>query len=464
VAAEEAPEATELPSDIAPFMQPWKGDLDGMIERRLVRILTVRNPVLYYVDKGREIGVTYEIAKAFEEQINKAAGNPKLKLHVLLMPVRYDELIPRLLAGEGDIAAAALTITPERQALVDFSPPVLKDVAEIVVTGPSAKPVASLDDLSGLELFVRESSSYAQHIRKLNEDLKARGLAPAVIRPADEMLEDGDLLEMVGAGLVPATVTDTWVADLYAGLLPGLTLHRDVRLSSGGAIGWAFRKDSPKLAAALATLAESHQQGTKAGNILLAKYIKSDKFVRNARNVQDVARFREMRDLFRKYSDQYDFEWLLMAAQAYQESTLDQKKRSQVGAIGVMQVMPTTARDPAVGIPNIEDLESNIHAGIKYNRWVADNYFNDPGIDRINKALFVFASYNAGPNRIARLRQEAAKQGLDPNKWFGNVELVVQRKVGREPVQYVANIYKYYLAYRMMTEAKEQSESAKATP
>jgi membrane-bound lytic murein transglycosylase MltF len=138
--------------------------------------------------------------------------------------------------------------------------------------------------------------------------------------------------------------------------------------------------------------------------------------------------------------------------------------RSHVGAIGVMQVMPTTARDPSVGIPNIEDLESNIHAGIKYNRWVADNYFNDPGIERVSKALFVFASYNAGPNRIARLRQEAAKQGLDPNKWFGNVELVVQRKVGREPVQYVANIYKYYLTYRMMTEAKERSEAAKAAP
>ena len=460
--ADEAPEATDLPTDIAPFLQPWKGDFDGMVERRLVRILTVLNPVLYYVDKGREVGITFEMAKAFEAHVNKAAGNPKQKIYVLLMPVRHDELIPRLLAGEGDIAAASLTITPERKAQVDFSTPLARDIAEIVVTGPSSPPVTSLDDLSGLEIYVRASSSYAQHLGALNADLARKGRPPAIIRPADEALEDGDILEMVGAGLVPATVIDSWVAELYSGVLPGLTLHPDLALSRGGEIGWAFRQGSPRLAEAIDAFAKTHRQGPTAGNVLLGKYIKSDRFVRNARSEQDVERFRQMRDLFRKYSDQYGFEWLLMAAQGYQESTLDQKKRSHVGAIGVMQVMPTTARDPSVGIPDIENLESNIHAGIKYNRWVADRYFNDPGIDPVNKALFVFASYNAGPNRIARLREVAAKEGLDPNKWFGNVEVVVARKVGREPVQYVANIYKYYLAYRMMTEAKEQTEAARS--
>jgi membrane-bound lytic murein transglycosylase MltF len=461
-ATDEAPEATDLPSDIAPYMKAWTGDLDGMLERRAVRILTVRNPVLYYVDKGREIGATYEAAQAFEAYVNKAAGNPKQKIYVLLMPVRHDELLPRLLAGEGDIAAAALTITPERKAQVDFSNPFMRDISEIVVTGPSARPVASLDDLSGLEIYVRKSSSYAQHLAALNADLTKRGLAPAIIKPADEVLEDGDILEMVGAGLVPATVIDSWVAELYSGVLPGLTLHPEVALNRGGEIGWAFRKGSPKLTEAINAFAKTHQQGTKAGNVLLGKYIKSDKFVRNARNEQDIARFQQMRELFRKYSDQYGFESLLMAAQGYQESTLDQTKRSHVGAIGVMQVMPTTARDKSVNIPDVDKLESNIHAGIKYNRWIADNYFNDPGIDPLNKALFVFASYNAGPNRIARLRDVAAKEGLDPNKWFGNVEVVVARKVGREPVQYVANIYKYYLAYEMIAEVKEAREAAKA--
>jgi membrane-bound lytic murein transglycosylase MltF len=297
---------------------------------------------------------------------------------------------------------------------------------------------------------VRESSAYAQHIRERNVEFSKQGRAPAVITPADEVLEDGDLLEMVGAGLVPATVIDSWVVELYDGILPGLTSKPEVVVHRGGAIGWAFRKGSPKLAEAVNVLVRSHREGSRAGNVLLAKYIRSDRFVRNARSERDVARFRQMIDLFRKYSERYDFDWLLMAAQGYQESTLDQSKRSHVGAIGVMQVMPRTARDPAVGIPDIEELESNIHAGIKYNRWVADTYFNDPGIERVNRALLVFASYNAGPNRISQLREEARKQGLDPNRWFGHVEVVVSRRIGRETVQYVANIYKYYLAYRML--------------
>jgi membrane-bound lytic murein transglycosylase MltF len=442
--------ATSLPTDVAPFLQPWTGDLDGMKARRLVRVLTVQNPVLYYVDGAREVGITYEGAKAFEAVLNAGVRDITKQVHVVLLPVKRDELIPRLLAGEGDIVAAQLTITPDRLEQVDFSSPFAGGVSEIVVTGPSAKPVTTIDDLSGLELYVRESSSYAEHLRAVNAQLAAQGLRPAVITPADEALETGDILEMVAAGLVPATVADDFTAKLWSDVLDGLVLHPDVAVATGGQIGWAFRKGSPQLAAALNAFVKTHQQGTLAGNVLINKYLKNAQWVRNARSDQDLARFRQMIDLFRKYAQQYDFDWLLMAAQGYQESGLDQSVRSRVGAIGVMQVMPATARDKAVNIPDIEKLESNIHAGIKYNRWVADTYFNEPGIDERNRALFAFASYNAGPNRIVRLRKEAADQGLDPNRWFNNVEVVVARRVGREPVQYVSNIYKYYLAYRML--------------
>jgi membrane-bound lytic murein transglycosylase MltF len=169
-----------------------------------------------------------------------------------------------------------------------------------------------------------------------------------------------------------------------------------------------------------------------------------------------------MIDLFKKYSEQYDFDWLLMAAQGYQESGLDQSKRSHVGAIGVMQVMPATAKDKAVNIPDIENLESNIHAGIKYVRWMEDNFYDEPGISPLDKALFVFASYNAGPGRVAGLRKQAKAEGLDPNKWFNNVELVAAKKIGRETVTYVSNIYKYYLAYQMMIRQADARKAAKA--
>jgi membrane-bound lytic murein transglycosylase MltF len=157
-----------------------------------------------------------------------------------------------------------------------------------------------------------------------------------------------------------------------------------------------------------------------------------------------------MVDFFKRYAGQYDLDWLMVAAQAYQESRLDQSLRSHVGAVGVMQILPTTAADPKVNIRDIEKLDQNIHAGVKYLRFLVDEYFKDEQMDRVNKLLFAFASYNAGPAKVARLRNQAAAMGLDPNKWFHNVEIVAAKEIGRETVQYVSNIYKYYIAYRQL--------------
>ena len=147
-------------------------------------------------------------------------------------------------------------------------------------------------------------------------------------------------------------------------------------------------------------------------------------------------------------------DYLLMAAQGFQESQLNQNAKSQVGAVGVMQVMPATGQELKVG--DISQLEANIHAGVKYMRFMIDQYFEKEPMDRLNKGLFAFAAYNAGPARIQGLRKEAAKRGLDPNKWFNNVEVVASEKIGRETVTYVANIYKYYIAYKLITETQEQ--------
>ncbi len=456
--------ATEVPTPqpvgFAPLVETFTGDLDGMIERRVIRVLTVQNPILYFVDQGREVGITYETIKAFEAQLNKRLGNKVVTVHVIAIPVARDELIPRLLAGQGDIAAAQLTVTPERQQQVDFSDPFLSGVREVLVTGPAAPPVASLEDLSGKEVYVRLSSSYAEHLKKLNAHFEAAGKAPVTILPAEEVLEDGDILEMVNAGLVPATVTDEFMADLYLQVFPGLTKRSDIA-SQPMAFAWAFRKSSPKLTAEVNAFVATHQQGTLAGNVLLDKYLKTTKWVRNARSDADRQRFVAMIELFKKYGEQYGLDYLLIAAQAYQESGLDQSKRSHMGAVGVMQILPTTASDKAVGIPDIEKLESNIHAGVKYNRWMIDTYYNEPGVTPLNRGMFAFASYNAGPAKVASLRREAAAQGLDPDRWFNNVELIAAKRIGRETVTYVANIYKYYLAYQMMVQQRAAREQAK---
>ena len=458
---EPAPEATPLPAGMAPIVEPFKGDLDGMVKRRLIRVLTVQNPVLYFVDRGREVGITYEAIQQFEDAVNKQLRNKVVTVHVVAIPVPRDELIPRLVAGQGDIAAAALTVTAGRKKLVDFSQPFASDVREVLVTGPSAPEIGSLDELSGKEVYVRPSSSYAEHLKVLNARFAKEGKAPVSVTPADELLEDGDILEMVNAGLVPATVVDSFMADLYVQVFPGLKKHADIA-SPPGEIAWAFRKGSPKLAAAVNAFARTHKEGSLLGNVLVAKYLRTTKWVKNARSDEDRRRFLSMIDLFKRYGDKYGMDTLLMIAQGYQESGLDQAKRSHVGAIGVMQVMPSTARDRNVNIPDIDKLESNIHAGIKYNRWVIDNFYQDPAISPVNRQLFAFASYNAGPGKVASLRREAKAAGLDPNRWFNNVELIAAKRIGRETVTYVGNIYKYYLAYQMMQGLHQEREQAKA--
>jgi membrane-bound lytic murein transglycosylase MltF len=126
-----------------------------------------------------------------------------------------------------------------------------------------------------------------------------------------------------------------------------------------------------------------------------------------------------------------------------------------------MQVMPDTARDPRVAIPDIHKVDRNIEAGVKYMRFVIDRYYADEPMTQIDKGLFALASYNAGPARVAKLRAEAEKIGLDPNVWFQNVEVVAARRIGAETVTYVRNIYKYYLTYKLIESQRRDKAPAK---
>jgi len=439
----------------------WTDDFDGMKDRRLVRMLVAYSKTFYFIDKGTQRGSTYELGMLLEKALNAGTKDRARPIRVVFIPTSRDQLLPALAAGRGDIAAANLTITPERLELVDFSAPIAGDVSEILVTPAGTTAPASAEGLSGAKVHVRRSSSYYSSLVRLNTRLKALGKAPVEIVPADENLEDEDILEMVNAGLIPATIVDSHIATFWKQIFETIELHPDVRVREGGEVAWAIRKDSPQFKQVVDAFIAKNRKGSATGNDILNRYLKSTKWVKNATADADMKRFREVTDFFKKYSDQYGFDWLLVAAQGYQESGLDQSTRSRVGAIGVMQVMPATARDRNVNIPNIHELEPNIHAGVKYLRFMVNEYFDEPGIDRVNRHLFAFASYNAGPNRIQRLRKVAADEGLDPNKWFNNVEVVVAREVGRETVQYVSNIYKYYLAYKLVVEQTREREAAK---
>ena len=437
------------------LVQTWTGDYDAMVERRQVRILVVPNKMFYFLDRGHPRGVNVDMFREFEKFINKRAKTGVRAIEVIFVPVARDQLMPGLTQGRGDIAAANLTVTDERARMVDFSDPMLTGVKEIVVSGPTAAPIAALADLSGREIHLRISSSYYEHTVHLNAAFKKQGRPPVKIVPASELLEDEDLLEMVNAGLIPMVAVDDHKARFWGEIFPDITLHPDVVLNEGGEVAWAFRKNSPQLAEVLNAFVEDHKKGTLMGNIVFKRYLKENKWARNALSPKELAKFHAVVDLFKQYADRYDFDYLMTGALAYQESQLDNSKRSPVGAVGIMQMLPATAADKNIGIRNIESLENNIHAGHKYLRFLQDRYFNDPDIAPLDRYLFTFAAYNAGPARVSSLRQQAKKRGLNPNVWFQNVEVIAAEKIGRETVQYVSNIYKYYIAYKLARDEYE---------
>jgi membrane-bound lytic murein transglycosylase MltF len=441
--------------------QKWTGDLDEMAERRLIRALVPYSKTFYFLDGADQRGLTYELLREFEKHINKRLRKRTLRIHLVVIPTKRDRLLPALAEGVGDIAAGNLTITPERQKWVDFSAPQLTGVEEIIVTGPKTPPIQGIDDLAGREIHVRASSSYYESLQRLNAQFKKKGKRPMKLVLADEYLEDEDLLEMMNAKLIPMIVIDSHKGRFWSQIFKDLTLHPDIKLRTNGQIAWAIRKNSPKLKEAINGFMKTHRKGTLVGNILFKRYLENTKWVRNSLNDADLKRFKEAIEFFQKYSNQYGFDWLMIAALAYQESGIDQRKRSPAGAIGVMQLLPSTAADPNVNIPDIREMENNIHAGVKYLRFMRDRYFENERMDDLNKMLFSFASYNAGPAKVNQLRRQARKKGLDPNIWFRNVEIIAAKRIGRETVQYVSNIYKYYVAYRLILDKLELKAEVK---
>jgi membrane-bound lytic murein transglycosylase MltF len=268
---------------------------------------------------------------------------------------------------------------------------------------------------------------------------------------------------MVNAGLVTATVVDSYKASSWSKILSDLRVRDDLIVHTGGEIAWAFRKDSPQLAAVIDDFARGHRQGTLIGNVLIARYMENLDWVRNSTSDRGVDRLRSLFDHFNTSATKNAFDPLMLAAQAYQESELDHDRESPNGAVGIMQVKPSTAADPNVGIDDISKPSDNIEAGARYMRFLMDRYFADPEMGELQRWLFALAAYNAGPARIQRLRRQAAVEGYDPNLWLDNVELIAARKIGRETVRYVRNTFKYYVAYRLAWEKRELRQSLVST-
>ena len=453
-------------TDAAPVRQlriqnkPWTGDLDQLLERRMIRVLVPVSRTLYYTDKGRERGLTADYVRELELYLNQKHKTGKRPVTVYLLPTTRDQLLSAVAAGLGDIAAGNLTITPDRERIVDFVAQGERVTREVVVSGARAPRIAALDELGGKTVHVRQSSSYYESLTALNEQNRQAGRPEVVLRLVPDALEDEDMMEMANAGVIDFLIVDNWKAKIWAQILPRIVVHEDVAIRDAGQIGWAIRKDSPQLAAALQDFYVNFAKKRASYEYRLTQSMRRVKQIQDPTRSADWQRFEEIQALFLRYGERYGFDPLMLAAQGYQESRLDQSAKSHVGAIGVMQLMPATGAEMKVG--DVRILEPNIHAGAKYLDLLMTRFFPDANFSEGNRPLFAFAAYNAGPGNMAKMRREAEARGLDPDKWFNNVELVVAEKIGAETTTYVRNIYKYYVTYKLTLEMEEAQRRVRA--
>ena len=418
-----------------------------MLDREGLRVLVCYDRTDYFIVKGEERGFEYELLSRFGETLKRPGDRKGRGVDMVFLPLPEDRLLKALAEGRGDIAAVGLTPGTAPPGVV-FTEPYVTGIRRVLVTHRKAPRVRSLEDLAGRTIHLLDDAEDRDALRGLNERLRARGLAPVRMAEVQEDLEREDLYELTHAGILDLTLGLEDSARLWSQVLTDLVLIDPLPLGPAADKVWAVRADSPHLLAALNAYVRRNRKGTFLGNILFKRYYKSTHWIQNPVARGEREKLDAYRGYFQTYARQYGLDWLAVAAQAYQESRLDQARRSGVGAVGLMQLMPRTAAHPPVSIPDITRAEANVHAGVKYMAYLLNKEFRDPAIDPDDRYDFALAAYNAGPARVHQLRKKARAMGLDPNQWFRNVERAALKEIGLQTVRYVANIRKYRLAYQ----------------
>ena len=446
---------------------PATPDLDGIKERKVLRVLTRNNALTYLLYRGNQFGFDYDLSQLLADALD-------VRLEVMVVPAR-DQLIPWLLEGRGDLIAAALTVTDERRKQVAFSKPYLY-TDEVVVSRRGRGAPKTLEDLAGRTIHVRASSSYARTLRAL----QARGIEVEIGEVPEDM-ETEAIIEAVAKKKYDLTVADRHILDVelaYGSRVragPSLTAAPTAASSAGAALGgrlapdggigisFAMRPDSVKLKAFIDAWITKIYRG-KNYNIIRRRYMSANRSVRRYRRgrAKKTGKISPYDSIIKKYSSRYGFDWRLMAAQAYVESRFNPKAHSWVGARGLFQVMPRTGA--SLGFYKLEDPNIGTHAGIKYMDRLVKRF--DPKLPFRQRIRFAMAAYNAGLGHVIDARVLARKLGYDPDRWFGHVEkamlLLSERRYyknarhgycrGNEPVAYVSHIQAKYQAYREVTD------------
>lgn len=431
----------------------YKGTLEQIKEKRLLRVLTTGSSFNYFIYNGRQSGFEYDMAKKFVDQLNKQMGltSEVEKIRLKMVPVKYDQLFYFLENGLGDMIAAGMTYTKDRAQKFQFTT-AYNFTSEIIVHNSKIK-IDSIDDLAGRTVHVRQSSSYVPSLNQLNQKLKNKNLKPLRIEFVDESLDTESILEMVSLGRFELTVADSHLAFIAQKLFDELIVNEDLLIREKSSISWVLPQETPQLLQMANSFLPQYRIGSLHGNINIKRYFKNAARIKSRYFSETKLEISPFDSVFKKYAQQYAWDWRLLAAIAYQESRFRQNIKNRWGATGVMQIKQAVAQEPYVDISSIagpKNYDSNIHAGVKYLTWLKNTYFDDEKILPEDQIYLSLAAYNAGPGRLKQARKKAKEWGHNPNKWFGELEYVLLKMNFTEPVKYVGDIHQRHTAYVVM--------------
>lgn len=439
--------------------ESFTGDFDAVRARGVLRVLVSYSRTNFFLAEGRLRGFEYEMFHELQKQLAAEETGDRPPLQIAFIPLPFEQLLPALVAGHGDVAAASLTVTPDRQRMVAFTEPYQTCVDQVLVSHVGLPAVHDWSDLAGQQIHVVAGSSFVDQLESLNAELVAAGKEPLTIVPAARGLHAEDLLELVHSGAYGYTVADGFLAELWSSVLDGIRLEHEVVLGTGAELAWAVRPENSQLKAKLDGFIRANKRGSLIGNVLFKRYYGAEQWIANPLLEVERSKLGPFLEPLQRHAAEFGFDWRLIAAQAFQESRLDPQCVSSAGAIGLMQLLPSTAAEMGVYEPT--DPERNLYAGIKYLGWLRRRFFDEPQLSAEVQLDFCLAAYNAGPSRVKRWRAAAPGRGLDPDRWFGHVELLALEDLGVEPVRYVGNINKYYVLFTLSLESLELTRAAR---
>jgi membrane-bound lytic murein transglycosylase MltF len=394
--------------------------------------------------KGQSIGIEYQRLRAFEQYLNRTAADGR-RLSLKIIPKAKDQLLAALQRGEGDLVAPGELLSKPVGSKLRASAPLRRDVPLIVVSRQNDRRYQSLEQMSGRSLALPQGSAAAESLRLLNQNLIERKRAPVVLEWGDSSLAVEDVLEMVQAGIFSMTAVELPIAERWAKVMPRLRLERHLQLSAEGDMHWYLRRDATMLGASVDRFIKGYKEPADQ-DVTLQRVYRRMYRVQYPLGRVERQRLEKVRPVLQRHAEQQGFDWLLLAAVAFKESTLNPAARGAGGATGLMQITPGAAR--SVGVSNIAALNENVLAASKYLAMIRRNYFNGSQLDERERMAFVLAGYNMGPQRVQSLRAEARRRGLNPDQWFFQVERVAMEQMGMGVVSYVNSVNKYHLAYK----------------